>query len=421
MSSSNANIKVIGVGGGGSNAVNRMIEAGIQGVEFIAMNTDRQVLDLSDAPKKVQLGTNLTRGLGAGGNPEIGKSAAEESRNDVRKVLEGADMVFITAGMGGGTGTGAAPVVADLAREAGALTVAVVTRPFEFEGPRRKRLAETGITSLIGRVDTIITIPNDRLISVVERRTTLKEAFRVADDILRQGVQGISDIITIPGNINVDFADVRAVMSDAGPALMGIGYGVGEQRALQAAQSATNSPLLEQTIHGAKGLLVNISSSEDLTLAECSEAMTYIHGLCDAEEANIFFGTVVDPEMDGSVRITVLATGFNPYTPEGRRVAEATYQAPQPKAVVADPVPAPAPVPAPVEAVQESEESPAVVAGTPDGWRPGMKPQGLIPPVPNRDEVLSENVRVRTNKMDATEIFDEGDLDIPAFLREHKS
>lgn len=418
MSSSNANIKVIGVGGGGSNAVNRMIEAGIQGVEFIAMNTDRQVLDLSEAPKKVQLGANLTRGLGAGGNPEIGKSAAEESRNDVRKVLEGADMVFITAGMGGGTGTGAAPVVADLAREAGALTVAVVTRPFEFEGPRRKRLAETGITSLIGRVDTIITIPNDRLISVVERRTTLKEAFRVADDILRQGVQGISDIITIPGNINVDFADVRAVMSDAGPALMGIGYGVGEQRALQAAQSATNSPLLEQTIHGAKGLLVNITSSEDLTLAECSDAMTYIHGLCDAEEANIFFGTVVDPEMDGSVRITVLATGFNPYSPEGRRVAEATYQAPQPKAVVADPVPAPAPVP--VEASQESEEAP-VVTGAADGWRPGMKPQGIIPPVPNRDEVLSENVRVRTNKMDATEIFDEGDLDIPAFLREHKS
>lgn len=419
MSSSNANIKVIGVGGGGSNAVNRMIEAGIQGVEFIAMNTDRQVLDLSDAPKKVQLGVNLTRGLGAGGNPEIGKSAAEESRNDVRKVLEGADMVFITAGMGGGTGTGAAPVVADLAREAGALTVAVVTRPFEFEGPRRKRLAETGITSLIGRVDTIITIPNDRLISVVERRTTLKEAFRVADDILRQGVQGISDIITIPGNINVDFADVRAVMSDAGPALMGIGYGVGEQRALQAAQSATNSPLLEQTIHGAKGLLVNITSSEDLTLAECSEAMTYIHGLCDAEEANIFFGTVVDPEMEGSVRITVLATGFNPYSPEGRRVAEATYQAPQPRAAVVDPVPVPAPVP--VEVIQEPASDTAVVTGTADGWRPGMKPQGIIPPVPNRDEVLSENVRVRTNKMDATEIFDEADLDIPAFLREHKS
>lgn len=393
MSNQNAVIKVIGVGGGGSNAVNRMIETGIQGVEFIAMNTDVQVLDLSAASKKVQLGGSLTRGLGAGGNPEIGRSAAEESKNDIRKVVEGADMVFITAGMGGGTGTGAAPVVADLAREIGALTVAVITRPFTFEGPRRQRLAEQGVTSLMGRVDTIITIPNDKLMSVVERRTTLKEAFRVADDVLRQGVQGISDIITIPGQINVDFADVRAVMTDAGPALMGIGYGIGEQRALQAAQSATNSPLLEQTIHGAKGLLVNITSSEDLTLAEASEAMQYIQSLCDADDANIFFGTVVDPAMDGSVRITVLATGFNPYTPEGRKVAEATYAAP---------TAAVTPTPPPVPVNLESDDS---------GSSRQVRPLSNVPNV--------GHFMTRGTEPVAEDVFDDADLDIPAFLREH--
>jgi cell division protein FtsZ len=388
MAQQTATIKVVGVGGGGSNAVNRMIASGIHGVEFIAMNTDIQVLDLSGAPKKVQLGVNLTRGLGAGGNPEIGKSAAEESKNEIRKVLEGSDMVFVTAGMGGGTGTGAAPVIADLAREIGALTVAVVTRPFSFEGPRRSRLADQGVTSLMGRVDTIITIPNDRLLSVVERKTTLEDAFRVADDVLRQGVQGISDIITIPGQINVDFADVRAVMTDAGPALMGIGYGVGEQRALQAAQSATNSPLLEQTIHGAKGLLVNVTSSEDLTLAEANEALLYIQSMCDEEEANIFFGTVVDPTMEGTVRVTVLATGFNPYSSEGRKVADATYNAPEPeaKAVVSQPVPSPT--------VQRVEPKPL--------FNPAMAPASRAP------------------KADTSEIFDESDLDIPAFIREHK-
>ena len=309
----NAVIKVVGVGGGGGNAVERMIESGIKGVEFIAMNTDVQVLDLSSASKKVQLGINSTRGLGAGGNPEQGKIAAEESKSEIRKALDGADMVFITAGMGGGTGTGAAPVVAEIAQELGALTVGVVTRPFKFEGPKRERLAGAGVDSLMGRCDTIITIPNDKLLNVVEKKTTLSEAFRVADDVLRQGVQGISDIITIPGQINVDFADVRAIMKDAGPALMGIGYGVGEHRALQAAQGATSSPLLEQTIHGAKGLLVNITSSDDLTLAETSEAMEYIQSLCDQEEVNIIFGTVVDSSLESTVRITVLATEFNPY------------------------------------------------------------------------------------------------------------
>ncbi len=392
MSAINAVIKVIGVGGGGSNAVQRMIESGIRGVDFIAMNTDVQVLDLSAAQRKVQLGVNLTRGLGAGGDPETGKAAAEESKGEIRKVLEGADMVFVTAGMGGGTGTGAAPVIADLAREIGALTVAVVTRPFTFEGPRRSRLAEQGVTGLMGRVDTIITIPNDRLLSVVERKTTLVDAFRVADDVLRQGVQGISDIITIPGQINVDFADVRAVMADAGPALMGIGYGVGDQRALQAAQSATNSPLLEQTIHGAKGLLVNVTSSEDLTLTEANEAMQYIQSLCDADEANIFFGTVVDPEMDGTVRVTVLATGFNPYTKEGKKVVEATYNG-QNRAVVA--ARAVAPATASVAPVATSAE---VVAQA-------------------RERVQQANRGVAP---DPSMIFDETDLDIPAFIREHR-
>jgi cell division protein FtsZ len=391
VSGQTAVIKVIGVGGGGSNAVQRMIESGIKGVEFIAMNTDIQVLDLSSAQKKVQLGLNLTRGLGAGGNPEIGKSAAEESKTEIRKVLEGADMVFVTAGMGGGTGTGAAPVIADLAREIGALTVAVVTRPFSFEGPRRSRLAEQGVTSLMGRVDTIITIPNDKLLSVVERKTTLVDAFRVADDVLRQGVQGISDIITIPGQINVDFADVRAVMQNAGPALMGIGYGVGDQRALQAAQSATNSPLLEQTIHGAKGLLVNVTSSEDLTLAEANEAMAYIQDLCDAEDANIFFGTVVDPEMDGTVRVTVLATGFNPYSREGKRVAEATFNmdtpAPTPVSNPVPPAPSVAPQASSADVVQQARER--------------LANRGPAAP-------------------DTSTIFDESDLDIPAFIREHR-
>lgn len=401
MAQQTAVIKVVGVGGGGSNAVNRMIESGIKGVEFIAMNTDIQVLDLSTAPKKVQLGANLTRGLGAGGNPEIGKSAAEESKADIRKALEGADMVFVTAGMGGGTGTGAAPVIADLAREIGALSVAVVTRPFSFEGPRRSRLAEQGVTSLMGRVDTIITIPNDRLLSVVERKTTLMDAFRVADDVLRQGVQGISDIITIPGQINVDFADVRAVMTNAGPALMGIGYGVGEQRALQAAQSATNSPLLEQTIHGAKGLLVNVTSSADLTLAEANEALLYIQGLCDEEDANIFFGTVVDPEMDGTVRVTVLATGFNPYSSEGRKVADATFNAPQPE-------PKPVVTPAtPSSAVT----TPAPEAGT-------LPPQKIESKPLFKQDTAPAN---RAGQFDASEIFDETDLDIPAFIREHRT
>lgn len=393
-----ANIKVIGVGGGGSNAVNRMIESGIQGVEFIVMNSDIQVLDLAVASNKVQIGGNITRGLGAGGNPEVGRSAAEESKNEIRKVLEGADMVFITAGMGGGTGTGAAPVIADLARELGALTVAVVTRPFGFEGPRRAKMAENGVTSLLGRVDTIITIPNDRLLNHVEKKTTLVDAFRVADDVLRQGVQGISDIITIPGQINVDFADVRAVMSNAGPALMGIGYGVGDQRALQAAQSAINSPLLEQTVHGATGLLVNLTSGEDLTLAEANEAVSYIAELCDQADANIFFGTVVDPTMDGTVRVTVLATGFNPYTAEGRQVGAATYASETPNYAGTYGTASSVAPTAPREAVTMAEEIKI-----------------------DADVINAAPAATRGASPEQSEVFDETDLDIPAFLREHRA
>jgi cell division protein FtsZ len=288
------------------------------------MNTDIQVLELAKAPSKLQLGTNVTRGLGAGGNPEVGKTAAEESRNQIRELINGSDMVFVTAGMGGGTGTGAAPVIAELAKEVGALTIGVVTKPFGWEGPRRGRMADQGIRELSRIVDTIISIPNDRLLPVVERRTTLQEAFRVADDVLRQGVQAISDIITVPGQINVDFADVRSIMSNAGPALMGIGYGAGEHRAQQAAQSAVSNPLLETNIDGASRLLVTLTASDDLTLAEANEAMSYIQNLASNEDANIIFGTVVDEKLDGEVRITVLASGFDLNEESGQRVAEAT-------------------------------------------------------------------------------------------------
>jgi len=305
-----ARIKVIGVGGGGTNAVNRMIDAGLNGIEFLAMNTDVQVLNVSKAPRKVQLGENSTRGLGAGGNPDIGRAAAEESKSEVKKLLDGADLVFITAGMGGGTGTGAAPIIAEIASELGALTVAVVTKPFPFEGPRRAKLAAEGVENLKSRVDTIIVVPNERLLTVGDRKVTLVEAFKMADDILRQGVQGISDIITIPGMINVDFADVRAIMSHAGPALMGIGMASGDHRAVEAAQNAVSSQLLETSINGATRVLVNVTSGNDLTLAEFTEAADQISQLCDQKEANIIYGWVPDSGMDGEVRITVLATGF---------------------------------------------------------------------------------------------------------------
>jgi cell division protein FtsZ len=304
-----ATIKVVGVGGGGSNAVNRMIQSGMSGVEFWVMNTDAQVVEMAATEKRLQLGQKITRGLGAGGNPAIGMKAAEESRDDIISGLEGSDMVFITAGMGGGTGTGAAAVVAGIAREIGALTVAVVTRPFTFEGRRRQQQAVQGLESLRENVDTLIVIPNDKLLEVVERRTSMQEAFRIADEVLLRGVQGISDIITVPGLINVDFADVKAIMSLSGSAIMGIGKGSGEGRALEAARMAVNSPLLETSIEGASGVIFNVTGGPDMTLHEVNEAAEIIYQSVD-KDANIIFGSVIDERIQGEIQITVIATGF---------------------------------------------------------------------------------------------------------------
>lgn len=339
MSGKVAEIRVVGIGGGGGNAVNRMIECGVTGVTFMAMNTDGQVLRTAAAGRKLQLGESLTKGLGAGGDPEIGKMAAEESKQEIKKALQGADMVFVTAGMGGGTGTGAAPMVAQLAREVGALTVGIVTRPFKFEGPRRIRAAEEGIEALREHVDTIIVVPNDHLLSATEGRVTLVEAFRMADDVLRQGVQGITDIITIPGMINVDFADVKSIMSDAGSALMGIGKAVGENRASEAALAAISSPLLECSIEGAKGILVNITGGMDLTLSEVYEAADVIAKVADEHDANIIYGMVVNDWTEGEVQITVLATGLNgsrPGQPQQSRMP-ARDRVVAPVAIVSEP------------------------------------------------------------------------------------
>ena len=303
-------IKVFGVGGAGTNAVNRMISCGVAGVHFVALNTDSQALSLSSAPTRIQLGGELTKGLGAGGDPEVGQRAAEESVKSIEAELENVDMVFITAGMGGGTGTGAAPVVAEIARSLGILTVGVVTKPFLFEGPQRRRRADEGAARLGEHVDTLITVPNDRLLSVVEKRTTMQQAFAAADDVLRQGVQGLSDIILLPGIINVDFADVRSVMKDAGVALMGLGHGVGEQRAKMAAQAAANSPLLETSIEGAKRLLVNVTAGPDFSIGEAHEAMEYILQFTDLDEADIIMGHVMRENPEGEVLITLLAAGM---------------------------------------------------------------------------------------------------------------
>lgn len=305
-----AEIKVIGVGGGGTNAVNRMIAAGLRGVDFIAVNTDAQALLLSQAPYRIQIGEKLTKGLGAGANPEIGEKAGQESRDEILKALKGADMVFVTAGMGGGTGTGAAPIVAECAKEVGALTVGVVTKPFTFEGRRRQTQAEQGTSNLKSKVDTLITIPNDRLLQVVDKKTSILDAFRFADDVLRQGVQGISDLIAVPGLINLDFADVKTIMEETGTALMGIGTGSGENRAVQAAQAAIKSPLLETSIEGARGVLLNITGGTSLGLYEVNEAAAIIAEAADPE-ANIIFGAVIDEKLQDDVRVTVIATGFD--------------------------------------------------------------------------------------------------------------
>lgn len=305
-----AQIKVIGVGGGGSNAVNRMIDSSLKGVDFVAVNTDAQALHYSKAEQRVQIGAKLTRGLGAGANPEIGTKAAEESREELITYLKGADMVFVTAGMGGGTGTGAAPVVASIAKEVGALTVGVVTRPFPFEGKKRSTQADAGIASLKEQVDTLIVIPNEKLLEVVDKNTSINDAFRIADDVLRQGVQGISDLIAVPGLINLDFADVKTIMHETGSALMGIGTGTGENRATVAARSAISSPLLETSIEGARGVLLNITGGSNLGLFEVNEAAGIIQEAA-AEDANIIFGAVIDDSLKDEVRVTVIATGFD--------------------------------------------------------------------------------------------------------------
>jgi len=319
-------IKVVGVGGGGTNAVNRMIQAGLKGVEFIAINTDAQALALSQASSRLQIGSKLTKGLGAGANPDIGAKAAEESREQLAEMLRGADMVFVTAGMGGGTGTGAAPVVAEVAKEVGALSVGVVTKPFTFEGLRRAQYAEAGAGNLKSKVDTLITIPNDRLLQVVERRTSIMDAFRIADDVLRQGVQGISDLIAVPGLINLDFADVKTIMSDMGSALMGVGVAQGESRAQVAAKAAISSPLLETSIDGARGVLLNITGGADLALYEVNEAAEIVIQAADPE-ANIIFGAVIDDSLRDEVRVTVIATGFS--GERGARTAEFRPERPQ--------------------------------------------------------------------------------------------
>ena len=320
-------IKVVGIGGGGTNAVNRMVDAGLSGVEFIAVNTDAQALLMCDADVKIHIGAKVTRGLGAGADPAVGQAAAHESRDELKEALKGADMVFITAGEGGGTGTGGAPILAELARELETLTVGVVTRPFAFEGRVRAENAERGIDSLRDRVDTLIVIENDRLLQVVEKKTSIVEAFRMADDILRQGVQGITDLVTVPGLVNLDFADVRTIMRDAGSALMGIGVASGESRAAEAARTAVSSPLLEASIEGATGILLNITGPKDIGLFEVNEAAEVVTGAAD-QNANVIFGAVIDESLKDEVRVTVIATGFGAQRRRRRREPGVPVEAP---------------------------------------------------------------------------------------------
>jgi cell division protein FtsZ len=372
-----AKIRVVGVGGGGSNAVDRMIESGLMGVEYMSINTDNQVLDLSAADQKLQIGSEITRGLGSGGDPELGRRAAEESRQDIMMALDNADMVFITAGMGGGTGTGASPVIAEISRELGALTVAVVTKPFSVEGKKRGRLAEEGLARLKANVDTLIVIPNDRLLNQSERQLTLQEAFAFADTILQQGVKGISEVIVVPGLINLDFADVRAVMANAGTAMMGIGESSGENRAVDAAQAAISSPLLETSISGARAVLMNVTGGPDLTLDEVNKAANIVQeAACGGTEADLTLGAVIDEKMEGMLRITVLATGFEEQTPPTKSAKPEAKEEPKPQAATAAPAPE-----APAEKAEEAKEQPK---------------RGAFQEEPT---------------------YDEDDIDIPAFLR----
>lgn len=373
-----ARIKVVGVGGGGGNALNRMIRSNIQGIDFIAVNTDAQALYHNEADLKINIGKATTRGLGAGSNPEMGRQAAEESSEEIKQAIDGADMVFITCGLGGGTGTGAAPVIAEVARDLGILTVGVVTKPFSFEGHRRKTQAEEGLENLKNKVDTLITIPNDKILSLIDKKTPLTEAFSVVDDVLRQGVQGISDLITVHGMINVDFADVKAIMENAGSALMGIGYGAGENRAQEAARAAIESPLLEMDIQGAKGILFNITGGNDLSMFEVDEAARIITEAADPE-ANIIFGSVVNDSFTGEIKITVVATGFDDH----RRTLNITR---------------------PIGEFRPAQAKPATPVATPQLKRPEMvkpseAPKTGTPQMPTAEDAANE-------------------YDIPAFIRQ---
>jgi cell division protein FtsZ len=386
-----ASIKVVGIGGGGGNAVNRMIEEGLGGVEFIAINTDAQALMLSRAKTRVRIGDKLTRGLGAGGSPEIGRKAAEESADELYEVLRGADMVFITAGMGGGTGTGGAPIVAQVAKELGALTIGVVTRPFTFEGARRIQTAEAGIEALKSQVDTLIVIPNDRLLQIVDKRATLQDAFRMADDVLRQGIQGISELITVPGLINVDFADVRTIMSEGGAALMAVGSASGDDRARKAAEDAISSKLLDVTIDGARGILFNITGGPSMGMHEVSEAAAIIKETAHPD-VNLIFGAAIDENMGDEIRITLIATGFEQTRVASRRPVQPQQRAARPEAPAQRPaaVSRSEAIPSQPEALPEDQASDNVPS------TPGVRPSG--------DDF---NRRV----------YDTDDLDIPTFLR----
>lgn len=390
-----AQIKVVGVGGGGGNAVNRMINEGLGGVEFISINTDNQALMLAKAKTRVRIGDKLTRGLGAGGNPEIGRKAAEESADELYEVLRGADMIFIACGMGGGTGTGASPVVAQIAKELGALTIGVVTRPFSFEGTRRQQSAEQGIEALKSQVDTLIVIPNDRLLQIADKRASLQQAFSLADDVLRQGIQGISELITVPALINLDFADVRTIMSEGGAALMAVGKANGDDRARKAAESAISSGLLDVTIDGARGILFNITGGPNLSLFEVNEAAAIIKESAHPE-VNLIFGAQIDENMGDELRITVIATGFE--QSRAQRKMEAQLQPRQP---VARPVQAPQqqPVARPVQQQQPPANLPPEQPYAPPQPRPAQQPP--MQDVPAR-------------------VYDEDDIDIPTFLRKRK-
>ena len=383
-----AKIKVVGVGGGGGSAINRMIESGIKGVEFVAINTDIQALHYNKAGEKIHIGKTVTRGLGAGMNPDLGKGAAEESQNELREALKGCDMVFVTCGLGGGTGSGASPIVAQIARDLGALTVAVVTKPFVFEGGQRKNIADRAFADLADKVDTIITISNDKLLQVIDKRTSLLEAFAIADDVLRQGVQGIAEIITVPGVINADFADVKAVMANAGSALMGIGQASGENKAIEAAKAAINSNLLDMSIDGARGIVFTITGGPDLSMNEVSDAAKVITSAAD-EDAKIIFGAVIDEKMKDQIKITVVATGFDGKSKSGK--TELKSYTPNPF----------------IESENEKESSPASAL-----W--GDK-KAKIPTIKNIP--LQPLVEKRVEKAPESEKEEEDDLSVPAFIR----